>query len=90
MEKRRGYLAFRKSTHEHWFVKVHILWHPPEPNDCFVSYAPLKDDLGPFPPPLFKGRVVQGDDEYTGHLRKARGEQQACPVFQQKQKGQQP
>lgn len=70
VEKRRGYLAFRKSTHEHWFVKVHILWHPPEPNDHFVSYVPIKKDLGRFPPPLFEGKEVQGDDEYTKHLAK--------------------
>lgn len=70
-EKRRGYLAVRVSTHAHWFlIKIHILWHPPEPNGHFESFVPVKEDLGRFPPPLFKGRVVQGDEEYTKYLAK--------------------
>lgn len=56
-----GYLCFRTSRHNHWFIRMHVLWHPPKPNKYFEHFAPDKEDLGKFPSPLFKGKITKGD-----------------------------
>lgn len=65
---RGGYLCIRKSRHRHWFLRVHILWHPPEPHTHFTHFVPDKDDLGRFPPPLFRGYVKHGDQADAGRI----------------------
>jgi hypothetical protein len=68
--KEGGYLCFRKSRHNHFFIRIHVLWHPPEPNEYFEHFIPDKDDLGISPAPLFKGHIKRGDDKrfkMTGH-----------------------
>jgi len=59
--KEGGYLCIRLSRHKHWFpIKIHVLWHPEKPNDCFEHFTPKKS-LGKLPPPVFKGEWKKGD-----------------------------
>lgn len=62
--KKGKYIVFRKTRRRHnWpFFNYHVLTIPAEIVDQYAeSFVPENDDLGPWPPPIFIGRVKKGD-----------------------------
>ncbi len=55
-------LVFEKTKHKYWFIEMPhcYLWFPE--TGLELEFVPYKEELGNFPPPLFKGhwRVRHG------------------------------